>query len=182
MCVLCSYPCLYLCLFTFISTLLAALMLAFLAFMSIYRYFYVGVDGADGIHECRCYCVMALFMACFCFCLGHCLFQLSCVLPSLLPLVMFIPLVATEGHNFGMDETVRQTLTTVPFFLGGQSLGGGLALLLGLHLRKDEQRANIAKRFVGVMANCPAIKGASSIWIVIVELICVRLLAIEGGT
>ena len=38
-------------------------------------------------------------------------------------------------------------------------MGGGLALLLGMHLRKDEFRVDMYKRFMGVMTNCPAIVG-----------------------
>lgn len=50
-------------------------------------------------------------------------------------------------------------MTTLPFFLGGQSLGGALSLMIGMRIKADESRAAAAARFVGVMVNCPAIRG-----------------------
>ncbi|CAM9317129.1 unnamed protein product [Hapterophycus canaliculatus] len=48
-------------------------------------------------------------------------------------------------------------MRTLPFFFGGQSLGGGLSLLMAMQLRSDPTRADVAARFVGAMVNCPAI-------------------------
>ncbi|CAN0057683.1 unnamed protein product [Scytosiphon promiscuus] len=62
-----------------------------------------------------------------------------------------------EKCNLGLAADVRERMRTLPFFFGGQSLGGGLSLMMAMELRKDATKADVAARFVGVMVNCPAI-------------------------
>lgn len=60
----------------------------------------------------------------------------------------------------GLDADVRDKMTKLPFFLGGQSLGGALSLLMALRIRSDPSRSDVASKFMGTVLNCPAIKGA----------------------
>eukprot|EP00903_Cladosiphon_okamuranus_P005865 g5802.t1 len=63
-----------------------------------------------------------------------------------------------EQCSLGLDADVRDKMTKLPFFLGGQSLGGALSLLMALRIRSDPSRSDVASKFVGTMLNCPAIK------------------------
>lgn len=51
----------------------------------------------------------------------------------------------------------------MPFFLMGQSLGGALAILSALRLRNEKTMADVGKRFMGIMTNCPAIVGEPTV-------------------
>ncbi|CAM9770803.1 unnamed protein product [Ectocarpus sp. 13 AM-2016] len=63
-----------------------------------------------------------------------------------------------ERSNLGLDPDIRDKMTQLPFFFGGQSLGGGLSLLMAMQLKNDTTRPNVGARLLGVMANCPAIR------------------------
>ncbi|CAM9783785.1 unnamed protein product [Pylaiella littoralis] len=63
---------------------------------------------------------------------------------------------ASEG-NFCLSEGQLEQLKTVPIFMSGESLGGGLSLLTGLTLQ-DRQHA-LLPRFKGLCLVAPAIKG-----------------------
>ncbi|CAN0264366.1 unnamed protein product [Ascophyllum nodosum] len=71
--------------------------------------------------------------------------------------------VITQGKEdgeqgvLGIGADVRRTLSKLPFFLSGQSLGGAVSLLMALRLRADAARTGAASRLLGVMTNCPAI-------------------------
>ena len=66
----------------------------------------------------------------------------------------------SEQCSLGLDDDVRDKMTKLPYFFGGQSLGGALSLLMALRVRGDSSRSDMASRFMGTMLNCPAIKGA----------------------
>ncbi|CAM9758904.1 unnamed protein product, partial [Ectocarpus fasciculatus] len=63
-----------------------------------------------------------------------------------------------ERSNLGLDPDIRDKMTQLPFFFGGQSLGGGLSLLMAMQLKNDTTRPNVGARLLGVMVNCPAIR------------------------
>ncbi|CAM9130735.1 unnamed protein product [Discosporangium mesarthrocarpum] len=61
------------------------------------------------------------------------------------------------GGYIRASQTQRRKLRQVPFFLTGESLGGGLSLLVGLSMQ--EQDHPLLPRFRGEVLLAPAIKG-----------------------
>eukprot|EP00752_Nemacystus_decipiens_P011577 g10281.t1 len=63
-----------------------------------------------------------------------------------------------EQCSLGLGGDVRDKMAKLPFFFGGQSMGGSLSLLMALRVWRDSSRSEMASRFMGTLLNCPAIK------------------------